>query len=194
MDENKKNLKYTRVYVGNVLKVLLAVPKLFLLGFDAVNWAIKRLVVEFCEILNENNENKITEDDFNIIFAEVDNFLYLSLFFYVSLNWFIFLFFYTKDGDYVSSSNFITDVIKDMMRNRDAKGQGFFDNVLSSSLYPIAAMTYIFTEHSTETMFTIPNLLQMIVSLQVIPRFFGALLPLDIFDSLPVKYLLTLRK
>lgn len=191
MDENKKNLKYTRVYVGNVLKVLLAVPKLFLLGFDAVNWAIKRLVVEFCEILNENNENKITEDDFNIIFAEVDKFLYLSLVFYVSLNWFIVLFFYTKDGDYVSSSNFITDVIKDMMRNRDAKGQGFFDNVLSSSLYPIAAMTYIFTEHSTETMFTIPNLLQMIVSLQVIPRFFGALLPLDIFDSLPVKYLLT---
>ena len=178
-------IKIIKQYIINLFTLFSALPKLIILRLDFANYSIKKIVTLFCQMVNDGVEN-IQEDHLQTIFDKVDHIIYAFMVFVISYNWFFVWFFYEKQdiGDvkgfyqyqYSSKADPINDSIKEIMKNAGFNIKTFF----SSVLFVVSSVMSFFFDH---TGFSLPNILQKIVSL-------GGLT--DIFNSFPCKFLFTL--
>jgi hypothetical protein len=188
-------LQYVKLYIKNIMILLQALPKLIILRLDFAVYGCRKLAQLFCEIIRTD---VILESDLQKLFNQIDIIIYFFMVFVISYNWFFIFFFYEKQPEdakqiennmykyiYVSTSKFINDneAFPAISIKHYMESAGFFiKNVFSPIFYILSAVTFLFTEHSDKVGFTIPNILQILVT----P--FG----FQILNSLPVKYLLTL--
>lgn len=202
----KKTAAYTRGVLTIITNILTYLPKIVFVGVASINYAIKKLTVLYCDIMSRTNDSSQQysfNDDLKIVFGEVDKALYMIMVFIISYNWFFIFFFYENKGntyEYVSNANdinilgvnFGNNGIKNFMPKEKPSlheytwGGWLKKEVLSTPMYVMAMIQYIFLEHSDKTSFTIPNMLQTIMS------FNGNVGTFDILNSLPVKWVVTL--
>lgn len=183
--DTRNVIKVIKQYIINLFTLFSALPKLIILRLDFANYSIKKIVTLFCQMVNDGVEN-IQEDHLQTIFDQVDHIIYAFMVFVISYNWFFVWFFYEKQdiGDvtgfyqyqYSSKADPINDSIKEIMKNAGFIIKTFF----SSVLFVVSSVMSFFFDH---TGFSLPNILQKIVSL-------GGLT--DIFNSFPCKFLFTL--
>ena len=188
-------LQYIKLYIKNIMILLQALPKLIILRLDFAVYSCRKITQLFCEMIRTD---VILESDLQKLFNQLDIIIYFFMVFVISYNWFFIFFFYEKQPEdaeqiknnmykyiYVSTSKFINDneAVPSISIKHYMESAGFFiKNVLSPIFYILSAVTFLFTEHSDKVGFTIPNILQSLIT----P--FG----IQILNSLPVKYLLTL--
>lgn len=198
-EEFSTSLKHVRVVMKNIALILTNLPKLILLSFDFIDYLIKKLVANYCEVMAifSGNSPKIPDSVMNVVFEQVDKLLYVFIVFIVSYNWFFILFYYDRtelsdnvEYEYLSSSYFINnEYIKPMMSQEPGSvADWIMKHVFSSVIYVISFFAYICTEHSVKTSFTIPNLMQRIISLNKMFPSLGT----DLLDSIPVKWIFTI--
>jgi hypothetical protein len=190
-------LQYTSLYFKNFLILFQALPKLIILRLDFAVYSCRKIIQLFCEMIR-NTESAILESDLQKLFDQFDIIIYYFMVFVFSYNWFFVFFYYEKQPNaaeqkeenmykylYVSNSKFLNDnEASPWMSIKHIMGEaGFFTkNLFSPLLYILSTIIFLFTEHSDTIGFTIPNILQNIIS----P------LGIQIFNSLQFKFLFTL--
>ena len=191
-------LQYVSLWFKNCLILFQALPKLILLRLDWAVYSCRKIIELFCEMIR-NTESVILESDLQKVFDQFDIIIYYFMVFVFSYNWFFVFFYYEKQPNdaeqieknmykylYVSTSKFLNDNEASPGRSiKHIMGEaGFFTkNLFSPLLYILSTIIFLFTEHSDTIGFTIPNILQNIITLLGLTQF---------FNSLQFKFLFTL--
>ena len=179
--------KYTRLYIRNITKIIITLPKLILFILtDGVKYLTYKTAIGYSKMFGcyEASDHKVVYEQFNKI-------LYTCLVFFISYNWFFTLFYFTENnGKYKYESNpdndyYIHDLIRMWQKLWEPQTWGYFlaNSLFLPGLVVITFITYILQSHSYETIFTLPNILQSILTLHG---------KLDWFNSFPVKFIVTL--